>query len=157
LTDFRMVARLEEVRLLGSGVRDGYFDSAGEDRGYAAAFRDYGMDVETLDAPEAAALLGARAIRVELTAALDGWARARRGVGPGKGKSWQNMLAVARAADPDPGRMAMRDAVLRGDRQTLVELAAADATHAWPPVTLVLLAESLGALGGLEEATALLR
>src|SRR5262249_56833183 len=40
LADVRMVARLEAVRLLRSGVRDGYFDSAGADRGYAAAFRD---------------------------------------------------------------------------------------------------------------------
>src|SRR5262249_15463545 len=109
--------------------------------GYAAAFRDYGIDVESLDAAEAAERIGARAIRVELAAALDDWARIRR---PQQGrKSGRDLLAVARAADPDPSRAALRDALLRGDGQALVERAASKEIGSLPPATLVLLAECL--------------
>jgi hypothetical protein len=142
LADFRMVAKLEEVRLLGSGVKDGHFDYEAEDRGYAAAFRDYGIDIEALDPREAAECIGARAIRVELAAALDDWARKRRWVPQKDGKSWPDLLAVARDADPDPWRTLFRDAVLRGDRQALAERAD-DEIRALPPVTLVLLAAYL--------------
>jgi tetratricopeptide (TPR) repeat protein/serine/threonine protein kinase len=157
LADLRMGARLEEVRLLGSDVKDGRFDLEAEDHGYAAAFRDYGIDVEALAPSAAAERIGARAIRVELAAALDGWARKRRAVPKEGGKSWQDLLAVARTADPDPWRTALRDAVLRGDRQALVERAASDEVRALPPVTRVLLAKYLAEMGGLKEATALLR
>jgi superkiller protein 3 len=153
--DLRMVAKLEEVSILRSGVRDGYFDSAGGDRGYAAAFRDYGIDVEALDPVNAAERIGARAIRVELAAALDGWAGTRR---PQQGqKSGQDLLAIARAADPDPSRAALRDAVLREDGQDLVQRAASEEIHSLPPTTLVLLAKCLAKMGNLPEATALLR
>jgi tetratricopeptide (TPR) repeat protein len=157
LADLQMIARLEEVRILGSHVKDGHFDSEGEDRGYAAAFRDYGLDVETLDPREAAERIGARTIRVELAAALDRWAQTRRWF-PQKGKkSWQDLLALARAADLDPMRRALRDAVLRGDRQVLLQQAACKDLGARPPVTLVLLAEFLAEMGKQAEATALLR
>src|SRR5262245_44364848 len=146
LADLRMVAKLEEVRILRSDVKDGYFDVAAEERGYAAAFRDYGVDVETLDPGEAAERIGARAIRVELAAALDGWARRRRAQPKKGGKSWRDLLAVARAADPDPWRTPFRDAVLRGDHQALVRQAAAGEIRALPPVSLVLLAEHLAQL-----------
>jgi serine/threonine protein kinase/Flp pilus assembly protein TadD len=157
LADLRMLARLEEVRILGTSVKGGRYDFAAEERGYAAAFRDYGIDVEVLDAREAAQRIGARSIRVELAAALDGWAQKQRWV-PHKGsKSWQELLSLARAADPDPGRAALRDAVLRGDRKVLAELAASAQADALPPVTVVELAQYLCEMGGMEEATALLR
>jgi serine/threonine-protein kinase len=43
---------------------------------YATAFRDYGLDVPALDADEAVRRLGGKAVRAELTAALQDWARA---------------------------------------------------------------------------------
>src|SRR5262249_10892594 len=157
LADLRMVAKLDEVRLQGSGLKDGRFDSEAADRGYAAAFRDYGIDVEALSPREAAARIGARTIRVELAAGLDGWAETGRWV-PQKGrKSGLDLLAVARAADPDPSRAALRGAVLRGDRLALVRQAAAEEIRSLPPATLVLLARCLASMGHLPEATALLR
>jgi tetratricopeptide (TPR) repeat protein len=152
-----MVVRLEEVRLLGSSLKQGSFDSEGADRGYATAFRDYGIDVETLALPDAATRIRARTIRVELAAALDGWAQTRRWVPQRERKSWRDLLALARATDPDPGRAALRDAVLRGDRRTLVRWAATAQVRTLPPVTLVLLADHLAEMGGLSEAAALLR
>src|SRR5262249_3948363 len=132
-------------------------DWEGVERGYAAAFRDYGIDVEALDPEEAAERIRARAIRVELAAALDGWAKKRRSARGKGGKSWQSLLGVARAAAPDPWRRLSRDAVLRGARRALVEQAASDEVRALPPVTVVLLAEYLAAMGAVPEATALLR
>jgi hypothetical protein len=105
LTDLRMVAKLEEIRLMGSRVQDGHFDWVGEDRGYRAAFRDFGIYVETLEAGESAERFGARPNRIELAAGLDSWAFKRRSIPHQDGKNWQNLLAIARAADPDPRRM----------------------------------------------------
>jgi tetratricopeptide (TPR) repeat protein len=157
LADLQMIARLEDVRIQGSLVANGHFDSEREDRGYAAAFRDYGLDVETLDHREAAHRIGARTIQVELAAALDRWAQTRRWF-PQKGrKSWKDLLAVARAADPDPTRRELRDALLRADRQVLLQQAACKDLRALPPVTVVLLAEFLAEMGDQPEATALLR
>jgi tetratricopeptide (TPR) repeat protein/serine/threonine protein kinase len=162
LSDLRMVARLEAIRLLGSRVKDGRFDGEAEDRGYAAAFKDYGINVETLGAREAAECVRARPIRVELAAALDGWSRSRRSLPPPapdagpRRKGWQDLLALARAVDPDPWRCKLRDAALQEDRQALVRHARSENIRDLPPVTLVLLAQCLTNLGELDEATALL-
>jgi tetratricopeptide (TPR) repeat protein len=155
--ELRMTARLEEIRMLPSRVKDGRFDSAAADREYARAFREYGIDVETLDHHEAARRIAARTIRVELAAALDGWAQTRRWFPKKRGKSWRDLLAVAREADDDRDRTALRDAVLRGDAQALVKCAAPEKVRALPPVTLVLLAEYLKETRGIGQATALLR
>jgi tetratricopeptide (TPR) repeat protein/tRNA A-37 threonylcarbamoyl transferase component Bud32 len=156
MADLQMVSKLEDVRILGASVRDGRFDCEGEDRAYEAAFRDYGIDVEPLDFEEAGERIRARAIRVDLAAALDGWAQTRRYILRNDGKPWQDLLAVARAADPDGRRTALRDAVLKRDRQTLMQRASSEDILDLPPVTLVLLSESLADMGGLQEATALL-
>ncbi len=156
LADLRMCAKLDDVRLLRSGVKDGRFDSEAEDRGYASAFRDYGIDVDNLDPREAGQRIRSRAIRVELAAALDGWARRRRAPKQ-EGKSWQELVAVAREADPDPVRSLFRQAVLREDREALIEQAASMEISAMPPVTQVLLAEHLVSIGRDKEAIAMLR
>jgi tetratricopeptide (TPR) repeat protein len=156
LADLRMVAQLEDIRILRSSVKDGYFNAEGADRAYAAAFRNDGIDVEALDSREAARRLRARAIRIELAAALDGWAETRRWLPRQGRKSWRELLAVARAADPDPWRRSLRDTVLRGEPE-LVRRAAAGEVLALPPVTLVLLAECLAGMGRPRQATALLR
>src|SRR5205823_6593077 len=132
-----------EIRILRTGVKDGRFDSEGADDRYAVAFRDYGIDVETLDPYEAAKRIGARTIHVELAAALDDWAQVRRWFPRKDRKRWQALLDVARIADPDPDRWALRGAVLRGDHDALVERAASAKVRALPPVTLVLLADTL--------------
>jgi tetratricopeptide (TPR) repeat protein len=157
LADFHMLARLEEVRLFGSTVKDGHFDFEREDAAYSAAFRDYGIDVETLQAGEAVRRIAARMIRVELAAALDGWAQKRREA-PQKGwKNWRYLLALARAVDPDPARAALREAVQRGDVRALAQRSASGEVLALPPVTLVLLAAYLGECGRRPEATSLMR
>src|SRR5207247_10750405 len=60
--DLEMVERLEGIRLRERSD----LDPARVDGEYASAFREYGLDVESLPAAEAANRLGARGIREEL-------------------------------------------------------------------------------------------
>jgi tetratricopeptide (TPR) repeat protein len=156
LEDLEMVGQLEQIRLEQSQVVDNRFDIAGADTAYAQVFRDYGVDVEELGL-EAAAWIRTRSITVELAAALDDWARARR---TGKGKadgSWKQLLAIARAADPEPRRTQVRQALEMGDKGRLEELAHLVAEADLPSSTLVFLAVVVKDLGASAQAIALLR
>src|SRR5262249_27775505 len=118
--DLEMVLRLEEIRVpLG---RD--FVAWQADAPYARAFRDYGIDVETLEPAEAGRRIRARPIRRELTAALDTWAQSRRETSKDSQTDWKRLLAVARAADDDSWRKRVRDALEQEDYPTLNKLAA---------------------------------
>src|SRR5262249_19889677 len=81
----------------------------------AEAFRKYGIDVEALEPAEAAARIRARKIWRELTVALDNWARERREARKQEAASWKRLFRVARAADPDPLRNQVREALERTD------------------------------------------
>jgi serine/threonine protein kinase len=123
---------------------------------YAQAFRAYGIDVEALDASDAAERIRSRLIRVELAAGLDRWAELRRRSPEGPGKSWKDLVAVARAADDDPWRQLVRQAWGQEDRRALVAIAGKE----WgklPPPTLALLTLALTATDGSDQAWALIR
>jgi tetratricopeptide (TPR) repeat protein/serine/threonine protein kinase len=122
--DLEMAVLLEDIRLEQTSVKDDHFDSAGADPLYAEAFRDYGIDVEALDPAEAAERIQARSIAAELITALDNWAWIRKRARKGDPASWERLLAVARAADPDPLRNQLRD-VLEGKAQLTPEQAVA--------------------------------
>jgi serine/threonine protein kinase/Flp pilus assembly protein TadD len=157
LDDLALVERLEEVRLEQSQVKkDGEFDLAAADAAYARFFREYGLDVEA-GGPEAVAWIRSRSIAVELAAALDNWAMARRKL---KGKAdgtWTPLLALARAADPDPFRTQLRQALETDDRAALEELAQRSAGANLAPITQVLMGSALQELGASAPALALLR
>src|SRR5262249_16820199 len=120
VADLEMMEKLEDARLRSSKVKDGDLNVAEADAACTRAFREYGIDVEALDPREAGSRLGARDIRLELAAALDGWVQVLRL----QGRSvWKDRLTAARVADPDPFRDRVRDAVARGDRKALEELA----------------------------------
>jgi tetratricopeptide (TPR) repeat protein len=157
--DLAMRQTLLEARLLSAGgASDGlHLDVWKSDAAYARAFADYGIDVMGLDPRQAGARVRARAIRLELVAALEDWAAERwsaRGVQEG---SWKHVLAAAGAADPDPRRDRVRAALLRGDRAGLERLAASQGIEQLPPSTLQLLAKGLQAHGARERAIGLLR
>ena len=79
ISDLKLVARLEEIRLLASGATERGFDYAGADQQYAAALREYGIDVDALPAEEAIRSLQSRAeVLPALIIALDDWAACRR-------------------------------------------------------------------------------
>jgi hypothetical protein len=77
--DLDMILRLEGIRLPHPiGGKEGAYEKQGWETAYRAAFRNYEIDVDSLDPQEAATRIRARAIQRELTAALDHWADQRR-------------------------------------------------------------------------------
>ncbi len=85
-----------------------HFNMKRADAEYAAAFREYGVDVDKLDPPEAGARLGASPVPSELANALDQWTFLRRDqVHDADGA--RHLVAVAKATDPDPWRNQLRD------------------------------------------------
>jgi serine/threonine protein kinase/tetratricopeptide (TPR) repeat protein len=138
LADLAMLEKLEIARLAeAAATTDGYhFDAHAADLAYARAFRDYGIDVDALGVPEAAALIRARAIRLHLAAALDDWSKVRSA---NEKSDWKRLLAVAREADPDPWRCALRDALASGHKEELEKLLASAPSPELSPTTLALL------------------
>ena len=129
-------------------------DRAKMDAEYATAFRELGIDVETLEPDVAAAGIAARSAPVELAVALEEWTwlRCENVVG----RDWEHLLNVVRAADPDPWRNRVRNAAARNDFDELRSLAEAADIEALPIRTLTLLAARLG-LGDPPAAFELLR
>ena len=131
------------------------------DRDYSAAFRDYGIDIESLPPEEAADQLRVRTIRRELAVGLDHWAMSCTYSRKRSGDFWRRLLALARAADPDANRNQFRDAWEHRDHKTLVLLAASDSPANLKMPNLELLARALsksdGRGSGWERAIPLLR
>jgi tetratricopeptide (TPR) repeat protein len=152
--DLEMAARLEEIRAREPIDRSGRFDWTRLGPEFARAFRDYGIDVEALTTAEAARRIRARAIPEELVAALEDWATLRRRIDKGEA---HRLLAVARAADPDPARNRLREAFERGERAYLKKLAASDEIDRFPPSTVLLLVSALADADAPESALAVLR
>jgi serine/threonine-protein kinase len=130
------------------------------DREHAAAFQDYGIDVDRLQPADAGARIAAAPIVVEMVDALDQWAFIRRMLAHRDATRARHLTAVAKAADPDPWRCRLRDALdlestdrvrARAAFEELAATAPQDALHR----------ESLSrlafALGKTETATSLLR
>jgi serine/threonine protein kinase/tetratricopeptide (TPR) repeat protein len=160
--DLEMVLRLEEIRFprLGGGS-EGDWDEAAMDGGFARAFREYGIDVDTLEPAEGGERIRARPIRHELAVALDRWVEVRatlaernRAANDGPGK---RLLAVARAADPDPWRNRLRDALEQRRTETLLQLAASAGGGDLPLQSSSLLGWALDFAGAGEQAVAVLR
>jgi tetratricopeptide (TPR) repeat protein/tRNA A-37 threonylcarbamoyl transferase component Bud32 len=112
-----LVDRLDAARLKASVWVGRHFDDASAAREYAAAFRDAGIGDETEAAEVVAQRIRASAVREQLVAAVDNyWVLSR-----GKRRAW--LLAVARAADPDPWRNRFRDPEVWQDRSAIERLA----------------------------------
>jgi serine/threonine-protein kinase len=149
--DRAMLSRLEGVlletyfRTTGSHKRA--WENAGA--GYAAAFRDYGIDVPSLPAEEASARLRGRRIIKELAAALDFWAMARHKASGGGmfAPATRHLLAVAALADPEPWRQRLHAAQLKGDLEGLRALAGAADVREVPRPILMVLADILTVYG----------
>jgi serine/threonine protein kinase/Flp pilus assembly protein TadD len=140
--DVAMAQRLEDIY---SQPSQGDFDNSGQgqDQEYARAFRSYGIDLAALPVAEASDRIRARAIRPQLARALDIWSITRRRFSPQGAPDWRRLLEVARAADPDPWRNRLRDALARDEFETLLALSAAPDVRHLPPETLALLGENL--------------
>jgi serine/threonine-protein kinase len=154
LTDVRLAARLEEIRLERAAVKDGNYDLAGVDRSYGDAFRRYGLDLVALDEDQAADRIRASAIKDRLVAGLDGWLSAKA---TGDLPGGERLLAVLRRADTDAWRNRFRAAFQRRDNRAVKDLARGPKVWQQSPATIVLLGEVLTRVGAYTLASEVLR
>jgi tetratricopeptide (TPR) repeat protein len=172
--DLTMARRLEEIYSL-PGTEYLFYDCRKQDVQYARLFQEYGIDMAALSAAEAAERIRARSIRLALARGLDLWFRARLGAEQQsrarKLFNWQQLvevsnakkvMEVAKAADPDPWRNQLREALMTGDFKALEALAASADVSKVPPGNLCRLAYALYEAGddraeGAKQAVALLR
>jgi serine/threonine protein kinase/Flp pilus assembly protein TadD len=153
--DLDMAQRLQAV--YSQPEKAEFFLGPEQDERYAREFARYGIDVLALPPAQSAELIRARRIRVELVRALDFWSSRRRAVGNSSPPDWKQLLEIAAAADPDPWRVPLRQALAQRDRKALESLAASADVGGLPPMTLYLLGTALDEVGSTEQALALLR
>jgi serine/threonine-protein kinase len=140
-----------------------HLDYERADREHATAFREYGLDVDRLPPADVGARIAAAPIAAELVDALDQWAFVRRVANPRDASKVRHLSAIAKAADPDPWRCRLRDALdtEAADRErartTFRELAATVPEEALHRESVSRLAYALGHLGEREMETSLLR
>jgi tetratricopeptide (TPR) repeat protein len=153
--DRKLLAKLEAIR----GSRSEHFDPKQTDTEYGAAFRGFGIDLDQLDPEQAGKQIGRRSTPVELASYVDDWAVQRRqSRNNGDEDSWRRLLAAARAADPDPWRVALRDQIGRAGLEALRRLATNERDlAAQPPRSLALLAMALKSRGDQARAEQVLR
>jgi serine/threonine protein kinase/tetratricopeptide (TPR) repeat protein len=163
VADLEMIRRLEDLLhpedIIG-GVRNSQ-DYLRGDSLYAEAFRNYGIDVDTLEAKAAAERIRASHLRLELAAALDHWTHLRllKMAQTGGKADWQHLRQVARAADPDPWRDEFRKVLGPPpvNKQLVQELAASAELASQPARTLYLLGNYLASAGAVDAAVTVLR
>jgi serine/threonine-protein kinase len=138
-------------------------ESARAEAEWAAAFRDYGVDLDALEPAAAGAKLAASPVAAELAGVLDQWIFLRRAPWHPNQAGAERLLTVAKLADPDPWRNRLRDTLNdrrtdRGRTRAALEQLAADADADTLPVASVTrLAFAVAQLGNRELAISLLR
>jgi serine/threonine protein kinase/tetratricopeptide (TPR) repeat protein len=154
--DVEMMLRLDDARFQGlDGPTNGKdFNFEVMESAYREAFHADGIDLETLQAEEAAELVRARSIRDELVGALDAWASYTRSA-----EVKDKALGVARAVDSDEWRNRVRDAIWAGKsgQAELAELAKSPRICELPTLTLSPFAKVLVAAELIDDAIAVLR
>ncbi len=148
--------------MVSAGTHDGGFDYVGSDRAFRQAFIEAGLMIDELTVEQVAKQLGSPShMAVQFAISLTEWARFRRLVEDDSDPStFEHLLAVADAIDPDPWRRQLR-AILRkkeGTRGTeLAVLAASVRSTDISPTTLAMLAAQLKSEVSPEAALELLR
>ncbi len=155
--DRRLLDRAVEARGYGPDDPDG----TAREWIYAGAFRDAGIDPDTLAADAAQAKIKGRpaATAAEMIEALDVWASVRRGRGDREGAN--RLTEIARLADPDPWRDRVRSALKNPEGAAslaeLVKLARATPVADVSATSMDLLGRSLADLGDFPAAETVLR
>ena len=154
-TERRLLDELETIR----GSRAEHWDPKQTDAAYATVFREFGADIDQLGPKDAGAWLAKRTAVLELVSYLDDWYFVRRQVRGNKdGASWRRLVEVARTADTNPWRDALRQQIIRGGLHVLQRLAADEpGLEAQPVASLVLLAYALKDEGDRARSESVLR
>ena len=130
---------------------------------YRRALREFGIDLDAVDLAEALARYRDTPLGIELARGFDGWARALRVRALGEGKELDGvadeetmelelLTGIGLDLDPDPTRATIRQALLAGDAEPVLELARAEELGQLPAPTLDLMAVTLYWLGETEES-----
>ena len=157
--DRRMLQRLVAIHT-DIGL---HLDYRRADREYAAAFREYGVDVDRLPPADAGAHIAEAQIGAEMVDALDQWAFVRRVANPRDASKARTLADIAKAADPDSWRCRLRDALdldatdRERARAAFEELAATAPEKVLHRESLSRLAYALGTHGQKEAAASLLK
>jgi tetratricopeptide (TPR) repeat protein len=144
LTDLELLDRLENIRLeQGTEVKGNGFDWERVDALYRKTFLDAGLDIEGLPPEEAGERIRTTTVAAELAAVLDDWAPICLKKKGKNDQGWKHLHRVARAADLDPRRMQVREAIEREDWKELRQLAASEEVFRLPPATLSVVGSNL--------------
>jgi serine/threonine protein kinase/Tfp pilus assembly protein PilF len=147
LADLEFVRRLEETRaksgtVWGTRDRTSIPLAVRADQEYSAAFRDAGIDVDTLPVKETVELISARGqIANAVLPALDDWVAVRST--NNNEAATRGLTDVLRIADPDPWRQRVRDALGRKDWAALENLARTPDLDRQPAATITFLCAAL--------------
>ncbi|MEX0613939.1 MAG: tetratricopeptide repeat protein, partial [Pirellulales bacterium] len=147
LADLELVRRLDEIRAQSGmvwGTREQRFIplATRADQDYSAAFREAGIDVDTLPVEKAAEWITARGqIAAAVLPALDDWVAVRSTVKNEAGT--RRLIDVLRTADPDPWRQQVRECLARQDWQALETLARSPDLDRQPAATISFLSGAL--------------
>jgi serine/threonine-protein kinase len=160
--DRKFIERLDGIRLDRFAHEDPDGNDADRriDAAYAAAFREFGIDVENLDPVEANTRLKERSAPSELIFFVDDWAMARsRHAQNEQAESWRRLVRTAKMADPDSWRISLREQIGSNDQEPIRRLLTDENVLSTQPATsLYLLGRILETLGDYEAAEqALLR
>jgi serine/threonine protein kinase/Flp pilus assembly protein TadD len=140
LDDLRIVEAFENARLVRGG-NEWYYDFEAADRGFVAAFDSLTIPVRTLAAEEVGRRIRSHiAIAPALIAALDDWMTICRSRAH---PQTRHLIECAQAADVDPFRRRIRDALLGDDNTRLEALVTAPDLPRHSATTMYLLAAAL--------------
>jgi serine/threonine-protein kinase len=154
LADLQMLERVAEIR----ANKGDEFEEVDTDADYAKAFKDYGIDVNTLAITDAADQISTRppVIATELTTALDDWILERKRRKP-EDPGWRRLVEVVQAADRDAWRNHLRDMLAQQDIPTLRKMAESAKVQDLPVQSLQLMGQLLAGAGEHQAAVSLLR
>jgi serine/threonine-protein kinase len=156
--DQKLLEKLIDIR----SAKEDDPDGSATDAAYAAAFREAGIDVAALPPAEVGARIKSRptAVALALATTLDAWAAVRRNNRRDPSGAVRQSQAAG-AADPDPWRVGLREALDAPDKQkrldALRELARSAKFDELPPVSLHLLGSALRDAGDPKAAESVLR
>ena len=153
--DRRMVKRLDEIR---TRPGDQYqFDYSKRGADYAAAFREYGIDLAAQAPEEAANRIRKSRILDRLTTALDTWAYFKDPTPTDRLIPRKRLKWLVASVDPFPHRNKYREARRAKDLKGLQNMARSPGVKDLPVEVMLCLARNLFHLGDREQSTDLLR
>ena len=154
LVDQRMLVQLEDIRINHLDIDEGGLSLLRPGPRYAAAFREYGVEIEGKDPAAVAREIKARRVRSSLVAALDHWAQSSASI-----SERQHLRKIADAADDEKDAMPrrLRHALDTTNKDALIQIASEPGVETSAPSTIVSLATGLRERGAAELEAQLLR